>query len=84
MENEEEYKMLKLDGFEDCFVGIVERFGMEPICCYDKTKIVSKLMEVEKMSFEEAFEHFEYNIIGAWMGEGTPCFIGSITIDELD
>jgi hypothetical protein len=27
------------------------------------------------MSDEEAVEWFDFNIIGAWVGDGTPCFI---------
>ena len=27
------------------------------------------------MTYEEAIEYFDYNILGAWMGEYTPVFI---------
>ena len=27
------------------------------------------------MSHEEAVEYFEFNIVGAWIGDDTPCFI---------
>ena len=67
--------MKTIDGFDDCIVGIVERFGLDPIVCYDRKKIVSKLMINEGMSFEQAFEHFDYNIFGSWVGEDTPCFL---------
>jgi hypothetical protein len=29
----------------------------------------------EGMDYEEAEEFFEFNQIGAWLGESTPCFI---------
>lgn len=32
-------------------------------------------ISVEDKKYEMALEHFEYNIIGSWMGEGTPVFI---------
>ena len=67
--------LLKIDGFDDCIVGMVERFGIEPILCYDKEKIISKIMIEEGIHFEQAIEHFEFNIIGAWMGKTTPCFL---------
>lgn len=76
----DEHKPLLVNGFDDCIVGIIERAGMKPIYCYNKLKIVTQLMEREKLSFEEAVEHYEYNIVGAWMGEGTPCFL----TDEVD
>ncbi len=71
----EEHKPLKVDGFDDCIVGLIERFGMEPVFCYDKQKVVAKIIEDEGITFEEAVEHFEYNIIGSWIGKGTPCFL---------
>lgn len=66
--------MNTIDGFEDCAIGLVERFGMKAVYCYDKIKMLNKIMDQERMSFEEANEHFENNIIGSWVGNGTPCF----------
>ena len=31
----------------------------------------------EGMTDEEAVEYFEYNVVGSWMGEGTPIFLYS-------
>ena len=67
--------MKKIDGFDDCILGFVERTNTETILCYDKSKMISKLMITEAMSFEEAFEHFDYNIYGSWVGNDTPCFL---------
>jgi len=66
--------MLQMDGFKDCVAGVVERFGQEPIICYDKQKVLGKL-QGQGMDEFEAEEYFVYNQIGAWMGDGTPCFI---------
>ena len=63
-----------LDGFDDCIVGAVERFGMNPVLLYDTDKILEKLTSEDEMSFDEATEYFDFNILGAWMGDGTPCF----------
>ena len=35
--------LIKMDGYDDCIVGVVERAGQEPILCYDKEKVLSKL-----------------------------------------
>lgn len=72
----EETDLLKMDGFDDCIVGVVERFGQPPIVCYDKEKVLRKL-ESNGMSSDEAKEFFYFNQIGAWMGEATPCFLSS-------
>ena len=66
--------MLRMDGFNDCIIGSVERFGQEPIICYDKNKVLKKNMK-DGMTEEEAVEYFEYNQLGAWVGDTTPCFL---------
>lgn len=67
-------ELLYMDGYNDCIVGVVERFGQEPIVCYDKNKVLSKL-ENDGMTAEEAEEFFYFNQIGGWMGDLTPCFL---------
>lgn len=66
--------MLKMDGFDDCVVGICERFGMEAVLAYDRDRVIEKLV-ADGMTQEEAEEFFEYNQIGAWMGDRTPVFV---------
>lgn len=71
---DQESGILKMDGYDDCVVGIVTRYGIDGILCYDVDKVIAKLMK-QGMSYEEAQEWFEYNQIGAWVGEKTPCFV---------
>jgi hypothetical protein len=70
----EEHDMMSMDGYDDCIVGYVERFGQPPILCYDRAKIIGKLMS-DGMDEVDAEEWFEFNQIGAWVGDTTPCFI---------
>jgi len=72
-----------MDGFDDCIAGVVERIGQPPIICYDRDKVLNKLMS-QDMDYEEAVEYFEYNQQGAWMGEGTPCFIRQLEPEPFD
>jgi hypothetical protein len=61
------------DGFDEAVIGTVERFGeVETIVLYDKDKVIEMLMK--EMPREEAEEYFYYNILGAYVGEGTPAF----------
>ena len=60
--------------FDPAFVGYVSRFGMEQIACYDYELVIEVLMDTD-MTHEEAEEYFHYNIIGAWVGDDTPCYI---------
>jgi len=66
---------LKADGFDDAILGIASRCGQNDLIAYDVNKIISILMERDGMDYEEAQEFFEFNIVGAYMGENTPIFI---------
>lgn len=65
--------MLTLDGFDGCDMGLCVRYGQQPIIIYSKKKCIIRLMQ-DGMSHEEACEYFDFNVIGAWMGDGTPAF----------
>lgn len=41
---------------------------------YDADKCVEALVK-QGLSFEEAQEYFDFNIVGAWMGPYTPLFL---------
>ena len=75
-------ELLLMDDYDDAIVGLVDRFGQPTIVCYDKEKVIEKLM-ADGMTDEEALEWFEYNQIGAWMGETTPCFLSAIESKKL-
>lgn len=66
--------ILYMNGYEDCVVGYVERFGQPVIACYDRRKVLDRL-EQDGMNPEEAEEFYQFNQLGAWMGEHTPCFL---------
>lgn len=67
--------ILFMDGFDDdCIAGIGIRFGQEPIIMYDYDKVITQLIK-DGMSEDDAIEWFDYNIIGAWVGDRTPGFI---------
>jgi hypothetical protein len=74
--------ILFCDGHDNAFIGFMWRFGQnEPIAAYSQKKIIENLM-ADGMTFDEAQEYFEFNIIGAWVGSGTPCFIEDMSIEE--
>ena len=70
--NEEAYLA---DGFEDAFLGICEVYGRLPTAVYDKDKCLEILVQRDGMTDEEAMEFFEFNVAGAWVGEGTPAYL---------
>jgi hypothetical protein len=73
--------MLRADGFDEAIIGIGNRCGQSDILAYDVNKCVKILMD-QGMTEEEAIDYFEFNVVGAWMGEETPIFIREIYDDE--
>jgi hypothetical protein len=72
------------DGFGKAFLGILTSFKHPPIAVYDKSVIISILMERDEMTYEDACEFFDFNIIGAYVGEQTPGFIDLMSIEQFD
>lgn len=78
----DEKGLLIADGLDHAFVGLMMRFNvLEPIACYDYDRVIEGYIE-EGMTEEEAIEFFEFNVIGAWVGERTPCYLRRMTFDE--
>jgi hypothetical protein len=65
------------DGFDDAIIGMAERINLGPVVAYSTEKIVEILMTRDGMEYEDALEYFNFNILGAWMGEMTPVFINN-------
>jgi len=63
-----EDELLIADGFDNCIIGIDES-SMRII--YSVSKCISQLVS-EGMTLDEAYEHFGYNVSGAYVGEKTP------------
>jgi len=65
---------LVADGFDDAIIGIGRQFNTD-IVVYDEEKCIKILMERDGMTDEEAEEFFEFNVVGAYVGEHTPVFV---------
>jgi len=73
-----EENVLKADGYDDCIIGFTQQAGRPSVLAYDTNKIITKLMS-DGMDRDEAWEFFEFNIAGAYVGEYTPVFINKMT-----
>jgi len=74
---------LIMDGFDDCILGILERFGIDqPIVVYDREKVIAKLIDRDGMTHEEALEFYYFNQLGGWHGEKTPAFLIKMSENE--
>lgn len=67
--------MLIVDNFDDAIIGLASRCGQQTVVAYSVNKILDILMDQEKLSYEEALDHFSFNIEGQWIGEMTPIFV---------
>ena len=66
-------KAMKADGFDDAILGMSTRIGDDNLIAYDYDKCIEILQK--EMSYEEAVEYMEFNVVGSYVGEGTPIFI---------
>jgi hypothetical protein len=62
------------DGYEAALIGYVDQFGRPTVALYDREKCIEILMTRDKMEHGEAVEFFEFNTLGASVGENTPAF----------
>ena len=67
--------MLFCDGFDNALVGYRIGFGTDKnITVYDYNMCIQCLVN-EGMEEDDAIEFLEYNTLGAYVGEYTPCFL---------
>ena len=63
------------DGLDDAIVGVTEEFGNGRRVLYSADKILNILMERDGMTWHEAVEFYDYNILGLHAGEQNPVFL---------
>lgn len=62
-------KKLSGDQFDSAILGVLRRCGQEDIIVYDENTVIDILVQEDDMTPEEAVEYYEFNIVGAWVGE---------------
>lgn len=70
------------DGFEKAVVGFQGEGDVLRVV-YDKKIMLNILIENEDMTTEDAIEYLEYNVFGAYVGEGTPIYIDPGNYEEV-
>ena len=71
---------LEPEYFDGALIWYAERCGML-VAAYSRQKCIELLITYEEMTWEDAEEHFEFNILGSWVGEHTPVFITELKDD---
>jgi hypothetical protein len=67
-----------VDGFDEALIGVGYQFAKK-MAVYDFQMCVGILMERDGMTKDEAVEFMHYNVLGAYVGDNTPVFVG---VDE--
>jgi hypothetical protein len=67
--------LLKADGFDDALLGVGRKKCSPDSLVYDYEKCVDILMKRDGMTYEEAVEFMEFNVVDAYVGEHTPIFV---------
>ena len=60
--------------YHPALIGVGYRFSDGPLAVYDLKKVL-EILQSEGMDEEESLEWYQYNIVGAWVGSGTPIFV---------
>jgi hypothetical protein len=67
--------------FDEAIIGVAtSSLGMMAVA-YSEPKIIELLIKHDRMTPEEAMEHYQFNILGAYVGENTPVFIDDSVLE---
>jgi hypothetical protein len=66
-------ELLFADGFDDCILGLTINDKGLAVVLYSEAEVVQSL--AQQMPIDEAYEYFEFNIKGAYVGDRTPIFL---------
>lgn len=73
--------LTKWDKCDAAYIGRGIRCGCQDIAVYDYQKMVQVFID-QGMTDEEAAEWVDYNITGAYIGEGTPIIVYRHELEE--
>ncbi len=81
--DENEVTTLFADGLDDAVIGLTRdlKTGAYRVV-YDTHRVVQVLVNDQKMDYDDAVEHLEFNIVAAYVGESTPVWSFLPKIDE--
>ena len=67
-------EMLFADGYDDALIGYTDG----GVAVYSIEDIIMIMINEEEMIEEDAWDHFYYNVSGAYVGEYTPIYVHDI------
>lgn len=72
---------LAADGLDEALLGVGTQ-GDRVLLVYDLAA-VRRVLLAQGCPDDQLDEHISFNILGAWVGEGTPVFVERMTMEEV-
>lgn len=72
---------LYMDGHDNAVIGYGNQCSKDRLVIYSLKKIIENLVS-QGMDEEEALEFADYNILGAYLGEGTPIICDDLSFED--
>jgi hypothetical protein len=67
--------------FDEAIIGVATNaVGMVAVA-YSEPKVIELLVKHDKMTPDDAMEHYQFNILGAYVGENTPVYIDDSVLE---
>jgi len=77
----EELLFMDQEYFDEAIIGVATNaLGMMAVA-YSEPRIIEILIKHDRMTPDEAMEHYQFNILGAYVGENTPVFIDDSVLE---
>lgn len=66
--------------YNPCLIGTGERAGGMLVAAYDMEKVIEAMAGDNGWDMDEAREFFEFNVLGAYVGDKSPVFVNVIGV----
>jgi len=76
-------RLVLADGLDDAIIGITRdmKSGSYRVV-YDTHRVMQVLINDHGMTYDDAVEHLEHNVVSAYVGEGTPVWSFLPVVEE--
>jgi hypothetical protein len=77
----DEFLFMDPEYFDEAIIGVASNsVGMMAVA-YSEPKVIDLLIKHDRMTPDEAMEYYQFNILGAYLGENTPVFIDDSVLE---
>ena len=77
----DEFLFMDPEYFDEAIIGVASNSVGMSAGADREPKAIELLIKHDKMTPDEAMEYYQFNILGAYMGENTPLFIDDTVLE---